>query len=116
MIVDAGPFIDAERVNSRFYALIRAAIERGEELHTSHGVLGQVVRDPARQASLLRALRAFDVHSLDDGTSIGRRLATSNTSDVVDGHLAVLADRLDTFIVTSDPDDMTKLGAAHERY
>lgn len=57
-----------------------------------------------------------DVHALDDGASIGRRLAASNTADVVDGHLAVLADRLATFINTTDPDDMMQLGASHERY
>lgn len=117
MIVDAGPFIvDGERVNSRLWALIRRACERGERLHTTHPVLAQVWRDPTRQANLARALRFFDVHALDDSVTIGRRLARSQTADVVDAHLAVIAQSLGTFIVTTDPEDMTALGARFERY
>ncbi len=48
--------------------------------------------------------------------SVGKRLAESGTSGVVDAHLAITAESLGTFIVTSDPDDMTKLGARFEAY
>ncbi len=117
MIVDAGPLIvDGERLNSRLWALIKRATERGAELHTTHPVLAQVWRDPAQQANLARAIRNFDVHPLDEAVSVGRRLAASGTSDVVDAHLAVVAEGLGTFILTSDPDDMSKLGARFETY
>lgn len=117
MIVDAGPLIaDGERVNSRLWALIRRATERGEDLHTTHPVLAQVWRDPARQANLRRAVQHFDVHALDESVSVGRRLARSGTSDVVDAHLVVIAEQLGTFILTSDPQDMEALGARFERY
>ena len=117
MIIDAGPFItDGEKVNSRLWALIKRAVERGEELHTTHPVLAQVWRNPPRQANLARALHFFDIHPLDESVAVGRRLASSGTSDVVDAHLAVVAERLGTFIVTSDPDDMTKLEARFETY
>ena len=117
MIVDAGPFIvDGEHVNSRLWALIKRATERGDELHTTHPVLAQVWRDPARQANLSRAVRHFDVHPLDEAVSVGRRLADTDTADVVDAHLAVVAERLGTFILTSDADDMSKLDARFETY
>lgn len=117
MIVDAGPFItDGENVNSRLWALIKRAAERNVDLHTTHPVLAQVWREPARQANLARALRFFEVHALDESVAVGRRLASSNTSDVVDAHLAVVAELLGTFIVTSDPDDMSRLDARFERY
>jgi predicted kinase len=117
LIVDAGPFIvDAENVNSRLWALIKRATERGDALHTTHPVLAQVLREPQRQANLARALRHFEVHALDDGGAVGRRLAQARTADVVDAHLAVVAERLGTFIVTSDPDDMARLGARFETY
>ena len=117
MIIDAGPFIvDGENVNSRLWALIKRATERGEELHTTHPVLAQVWRNPSRQANLARAARHFDIHALDNSVPVGRRLASSNTSDVVDAHLTVVAESLGTFIVTTDPDDMTKLGARFETY
>lgn len=117
MIVDAGPFIaDGENLNSRLWALIKRASERGEDLHTTHPVLAQVWRDPARQANLGRLVRNFDIHSLDESVAVGRRLAATGTSDVVDAHLAVVAQQLGTFIITGDPEDMSKLGARFERY
>lgn len=117
MIIDAGPFIvDGENVNSRLWALIRRATERGEELHTTHPVLAQVWRQPARQANLARAIRHFDVHPLDESVAIGCKLAGTGTSDVVDAHLAVVAESLGTFIVTGDTKDMAQLGARFEAY
>jgi hypothetical protein len=117
LIIDAGPFIvDGERLDSRLWALVKRALERGEELHTTHPVLAQVWRDPARQVNLQRAIGTFDVHPLDESTAVGRKLAASGTGDVVDAHLAVVAQQLGTFIVTSDPNDMTRLGARFESY
>ncbi|MBK7165031.1 MAG: hypothetical protein IPH81_07025 [Candidatus Microthrix sp.] len=117
VIVDAGPFIvDGEQVNSRLWALIKRATERGDDLHTTHPVLAQVWRDPTRQANLARALRSFDIHPLDESRSVGRRLAATGTSDVVDAHLAVVAQSLGTFILTGDPDDMALLDARFEVY
>ena len=117
MIIDAGPLIaDSERLNSPLWALIKRATERGDELHTTHPVLAQVWRDPPRQANLSRALRHFDVHPLDESISVGRRLATSGTSDVVDAHLAVVAEQLGTFILSTDHGDMSRLNARFEPY
>ena len=117
MIVDAGPFIvDGENLNSRLWALIKKATERGENLHTTHPVLAQVWREPAKQANLARALRHFDIHPLDESVTVGRRLAKSGTSDVVDAHLAVVAEGLGTFILTSDREDMLRLDARVEVY
>ena len=111
MIIDAGPLIaDSERPNSRLWALVKRAAERGEPLHTTHPVLAQVWRDPARQANLSRALRHFDVHAPDESVAVGRRLAATGISDVVDAHLAVVAETLGTFIVTTDYDDMDPPG------
>lgn len=117
MILDAGPLIvDGEKLNSRLWALIKRGAERGDVLHTTHPVLAQVWRNPPRQANLGRAVHFFDVHPLDDSVSVGRRLAASGTSDVVDAHLVVVAERLGTFILTSDSDDMGTLGARFEAY
>jgi hypothetical protein len=117
VIVDAGPWItDGERVNSRLWALIKRAAERGEEIHTTHPVLAQVWRRPERQANLSRAIRLVEVHALDESRAVGRVLARSETSDVVDAHLVVVAERLGTFVLTSDPDDLRRLGARFEPY
>ena len=65
---------------------------------------------------MARVLRHFEIHPLDESISVGRRLATSGTSDVVDAHLAVVAERLGTFILTTDPGDMSRLNARFETY
>jgi hypothetical protein len=117
LIIDAGPLIiDGENLNSRLWALIKRATERDDELHTTHPVLAQVWREPARQANLARAVRHFDIHPLDESVTIGRRLAEAGTSDVVDAHLTVVAESLGTFILTGDPGDMSKLNARFEVY
>jgi len=117
MIIDAGPLIiDCENINSRLWALIKRATERGDELHTTHPVLAQVWRNPQRQANLARATQHLTVHALDDSITVGRRLADTETSDVVDAHLAVVAERVGTFILTTDPTDMTKFNARFETY
>jgi len=117
MIIGATPFIvDGENVNSRLWALIKRSSERGVELHTTHPVLAQVWRNPGRQANLARALRNFEIHVLDESVAVGRKLAESETSDVVDAHLAVVAQQLGTFILADDPDDMMSLFARYETY
>ncbi|MCB0976830.1 MAG: hypothetical protein KDB02_05160 [Acidimicrobiales bacterium] len=73
-------------------------------------------RNPARQANLARAVRHFDIHPLDNAAPVGRRLAASDTSDLVGAHLTVMAESLGTFILTTDPDDMTRLNARFESY
>ena len=117
MIIDAGPFIiDGENLNSRLWALVKRATERGDELHTTHPVLGQVWRQPQRQANLARLIPCMEVHPFDESLSVGRKLAESGTSDVVDAHLAVTAQRLGTFILTTDGRDMSRLSARFESY
>jgi predicted nucleic acid-binding protein len=116
-MLDAGPLLqDGERLDSKLWALLRRAAERGEELHTTHPVLAQVWRDPARQVGLGRALRGFEIHPLAESVAVGRRLGASGTTDVVDAHLVVMAEQLGTFIVTTDPHDMEQLNARFERY
>lgn len=62
-----------------------------------------------RQTVLFLTLTAFlktvTVLSLDDGPSVGRLLAVSDSSDIVDGHLVYLAVRLRDDVLTGDPDD-----------
>ncbi|MCB1283640.1 MAG: hypothetical protein KDB20_04805 [Microthrixaceae bacterium] len=117
MIVDAGPLIvDGENLNSRLWALVRQCIRRGDDVSTTHPVLAQVWRQPQRQANLARLIRQMDTYGLTDSRTVGRKLADSDTSDVVDAHLAVIAERLGTFILTTDAEDMARLDARFERY
>jgi hypothetical protein len=78
-------------------------------------VLAQVWRDGSRQVRLARALRnpglvEAPLHH-QDATLAGELLRDSGTADVVDAHVAVVASRLRAPVITSDPDDLSKLNA-----
>lgn len=111
MILDAGVFLLAERNPRRLAALLQ---EIGDaEFATNEGVMAQVWRNPARQVTLTRVLAELDVEvlPLTDGRAIGRLLAESDTSDVIDASLAVLARSRRQPVMTSDPNDISRLGA-----
>ena len=112
MILDAGPFIAVERGDSATIAITREATWRNEPLRTSHAVLGQVWRGGAEQANIARLLPSLSLHALDDGRAIGRLLAITGTSDVVDAHLALLAAQTGEHIISADHDDLRPLLAA----
>ena len=111
MILDAGVLISVDRGDESARAFLTAAARSGTRLHTTHPVVAQVWRDGSRQARLAAFLKTVTVHPLDDGPSAGRLLALSESSDVVDGHLVLLAVRLRDDILTGDADDLTRLGA-----
>ena len=72
-------------------------------------VAAQVIRDPRRQARLMLTLRSCDIVPFEgsDAGPVGRLLALSGTSDVVDGFVAVKAAETGATVVTSDPGDIT---------
>jgi len=110
VIIDSSPLIELDRGGKKLLLLIREAMRRDEPIVTSHGVLAQVFRDPARQARLSRVVSAGDivVRPIDDGRAVGVALALSNTSDVVDGSVALLALANDDVVLTSDRGDFAK--------
>jgi hypothetical protein len=79
-------------------------------LWTSAAVVAQVWRNGRKQVLLARILPAVGVRPLASGddTRIGELLAVTRTNDVIDGHVALLADDADR-VVTSDPADLARL-------
>lgn len=94
-------------------ALLSRAHERGADVTVPASVLAQVIRDPARQVRLSRLVRqpTTRVVALDRAAAIevGRLLAASGTADVVDAHVVACGRRSGTPVVTSDPDDLTRI-------
>lgn len=86
-------------------------LARGHRVHVPAVVAAQAVREPARQARLMLALRGCHVVPFDRDhyLPVGRLLARSGTSDVVDAFVAVTAARLVAAVVTSDVTDITHL-------
>ena len=113
---DAGGLIGLDRNDRRGIVLVARAAETGARITVPATALAQAIRRPERQLRLARLIRqpTTDVVALDrvDATSVGRLLAASGTSDVVDAHVVICARRSRQNIVTSDPDDLTRLDPA----
>jgi len=77
------------------------------------GVIGQVWRDGRRQASLARLLASdlVEIEPLDDARAraAGQLCGATGTSDVIDASVVLCARARDHGVLTSDPDDLTRL-------
>lgn len=112
MILDAGFLVSIDRSERTAHTFVTASSRSDRALHTTHPVVAQVWRHGARQARLSAFLKTVAIHPFDDGRAVGRLLAHSGTSDVVDAHLVLAAARHGHDILTGDPDDLTTLTAA----
>lgn len=114
LVLDAGALIGIERNDRRVAGLIALGRRAGAELLSTAPVLAQAWRNGARQTPLARALPMIDVRpvAIDEAKAAGELLAAAGTSDVVDALVALLATPGDQ-ILTSDPDDLRAVLAAH---
>ncbi len=116
--LDTGGLIALDRGNRQVIVLLARAAERGAEVTIPATALAQAIRRPERQARLARLIRqpATTVVPLDrvDATNVGRLLAASGTSDIIDAHVVVCARRRGQRVVTSDPHDLARLDPALE--
>jgi hypothetical protein len=110
---DAGGLIALDRNNRQVIALLARAAERGMRITIPATALAQAIRNPARQARLRRLIRqaGTDLIALDgaDATAVGLLLAQTATTDIVDAHVVVCAERAGQSLVTSDPLDIKRL-------
>ncbi len=112
-VYDSGALIALDDPRNRRALLDhRARLARSDNVIVPAVVAAQVVRDPARQARLMNVLRACDLVPFDRRhyLPVGRLLAQSGTSDVVDALVALTAARVPgSAVVTSDADDIRRL-------
>jgi hypothetical protein len=114
LILDAGALLAVDRGERAMIARLRVAQQGGLELRSNAMVVAQVWRDrPGRQANLARVLRAVDVRAVShsDGREAGVLLAEAGTADPIDATVVLLAAPGDR-ILTSDPEDLTRLATA----
>jgi predicted nucleic acid-binding protein len=114
-VLDAGALIAHERRDPKVSALFEQAAGNRIEMVLPSVVLAQAWRDGSRQAVLARALRnpglvEAPLHH-EDAKRVGELLRESETTDVADAHVVVLAARLRAPVITSDPGDISKLNA-----
>ena len=109
--LDTGALLALERGDSRVRALLRRASETGLPLSVPAGVVAQAWRGGPRQARIARLLADPSVHvaPLDDMTAraVGLLCGRSRHRDIVDVHVALLAQEQGHTVVTSDPEDLS---------
>jgi PIN domain nuclease of toxin-antitoxin system len=121
LTLDAGALIAVERGNENVLALLERVLDHQDAvINVPGGALAQALRNPARQARLMRLLgrRQVRVASLDAVTAyaVGMMLALRDASDVVDASVVICARRYHQPIVTSDVDDLRRLDEAVELF
>lgn len=113
VVYDAAILIAADRNERRTWAEHKARLELGITPRVPAPVVAQVSRGP-RQAQLRRFLRGCEVVPLDERSahSVGRLLASSRTSDIVDAHVVLIAVACGAAVLTGDVDDIERLARA----
>jgi hypothetical protein len=117
LILDSGALIALERNERPMWTRLKAAVLAGELPITHGGVLGQVWRSGLCQAWLAQALHGVDIQPLDQalGRAAGELLGATETSDVIDAAVVLLAADGDE-IVTLDRKEFEVLVAASGRH
>lgn len=111
LVLDAGALIAVERYERSMWAILAEARERGTETVVPASVLAQAWRGGPRSAAIARLLDGCLIDGLDEqrAKEIGVRLADRGSSDVPDGHVAVVAAARKAAVATSDPGDIARL-------
>jgi predicted nucleic acid-binding protein len=112
VVYDSGALIAIDRRNNDL-SLRRhhKRIIQGDHVVVPAPVAAQVICDPSRQAQLMLALRSCDIIPFEQSHAgpVGRLLALSGTSDVIDGFVAFAAAEIGATVVTSDTQDIKHL-------
>jgi predicted nucleic acid-binding protein len=111
VVYDSGALIAIDSGNELSFRRHLNRINTRDRVLVPAPVAAQVLRDPQRQARLMLALRGCDIVPFEAGHAgpVGRLLARSGTSDVVDGFVALKAAEADAAVITSDQRDIRRL-------
>jgi len=111
--LDAGALIAVDKNDRRVLLMLDDARLHGRRITIPATVLAQVMRNPERQFrlnSLASDLRTeIAVLDANDAVNVGKLLAETGTSDIIDAHVVICAHRCGQAVVTSDPLDLKRL-------
>ena len=116
IVLDAGALIALDRGDKRMIALLQQALAQGRTFRVPAGVVGQAWRNGRVQATLARFLRSEEVQiiPLDEqlARSCGELCGATNSQDVIDASVVILARERRDPIITGDPNDLRRLDPA----
>lgn len=106
VVLDAGALIAIDKRDRSVGAMLRVLQREGVPIHTSAGAVAQVWRDGRRQANLAQVLPGVDIAALDEVVAkrIGELLRASDSSDLVDAHVALLVPPHGSVLTSDDAD------------
>jgi predicted nucleic acid-binding protein len=109
LTLDSGALIAAEKGDRRFWTFWKEALDRGAAVTVPAAVVAQVWR--GNNAVIARVLEGCEVEILTEerAKQVGRLLATTRSSDVIDACVVVGAAARRDAVVTSDPSDIDRL-------
>lgn len=116
LILDSGAVIGWSRGDARVRAAVREAVARHLELRVPVIVLAETLRGGPRDAAVNRVLKSVGLAPTPPHTGrvAGGLLGGTGGTDTADALVAAEAlGRPDCTILTSDPDDLSRLLAAH---
>lgn len=113
IVYDAGVLIAVDRGDRGVWSRHFRALANDVVPLTTAPVVAQVSRS-GRQAQLRRFLQGCEIVDFDaaQAHAVGRLLAATGSSDVVDAHIVLVAGATGAPVLTSDPDDLGPLAAA----
>ena len=113
IVLDAGALIALDRGDKRMIALLQRSLAQGRAFRVPAGVVGQAWRDGRDQSTLARFLRSVEVQvvALDEqlARACGELCGATNSPDVIDASVVILARVRRDIIITSDPKDLRRL-------
>ena len=116
LTLDAGALIALDRGDKRLIALLDRALAQRLKLRVPSGVVGQAWRDGRVQVALARFLRIDEVEIIPLGEQLARACGelcgATDTADIIDASVVILARERGDRIVTSDPRDLRRLDPA----
>jgi hypothetical protein len=116
LVLDAGALIALDRGDKRMIALLHRALAQGRAFRVPAGVVGQAWRDGRVQVTLARFLRSEEVEiiPLDEqlARSCGELCGATNSPDIIDASVVIIARKRRDPIVTSNPNDLRRLDPA----
>ena len=113
VVLDAGALIGLERGDAKMTALMSVIVREEIPTYVPAGVVAQVWRGTPRQHNVgrLLATEAVRIDDMDEqvAKSVGTLLGSSNTSDAIDGHVALLGRITRGNVYTCDRADIIKI-------
>jgi predicted nucleic acid-binding protein len=113
-VYDAGVLLSIDNDDRRMWVIHHLAVEEGRRLLIPAVVVAQAWRDARRQVQLGRFLHSCEVVPVgpEVAKAAGVLCGKAGTRDVVDATVVTVALAYGAIVFTSDPGDITQLGAA----